>query len=185
MKTPGPRTTRAISKSPREGPDVDEERGADSEGDADEEGDSDVEAEGGENDQDDGEVDDTDDHDPNEGEGTPLSDAKCPEGFIFCSTCPPLSSTLEKNQIINRSLLFKWEKREGDAYGWYRAAKVAFNDATPEQKKKEPGLNFRKIHFTSRDTNKALIGAFGVQLTNDNYGPGKTFWVLVDSIPPP
>ena len=159
-----------------EGSDVNEDGGSDEDASS-----HVLEAEGGENDQDDGELDDTGEPDTDELWREPLGDAECPEGFSFVSTCPPLSSTLDKNKIIGHALLFKYDAQDRGAYGWYRA-KVALNDATADEKMSEPSLNFR-IRFDKRDTNHELGGVLAVELTNDNYGPGKK-WALIDKIPP-
>ena len=104
-----------------------------------------------------------------------IGSAVAPAGYKIVDECPPLTTELEKNNMIGKTVLYGWDS--GNATGWFVGTVHSRNLSATDLKKTQTA-NFA-VKYTSKMAGNATNGNVACELSARTHGPAE-WWVLVE-----
>ena len=132
--------------------------------------------EGGADEYEGGEIDSSDEEDDTAGSvACTIGNAVVPVGYKIIDECPLLTTELQKNEMIGKTVLYGWDSN--NATGWF-VGTVHSRNLSATDLKKVPTANF-VVKYTANMTDGAINGNVACELSARTHGPAE-WWLLVE-----
>ena len=124
-----------------------------------------------------GNIDSSDEEDDTAGSvADSIGRAVAPAGYTLVEGCSPLTTELEKNEMIGKLILYGWDSKA--ATGWFIGT-VQSRNLSATDLKMTPTANF-VVKYNSKTTGGAINGNVACELSARTHGPNE-WWVMVEN----
>ena len=104
-----------------------------------------------------------------------IGNAVAPVGYKIIDECPLLTTELQKNEMIGKTVLYGWDSN--NATGWF-VGTVHSRNLSATDLKKVPTANL-VVKYTANMTDGAINGNVACELSARTHGPAE-WWLLVE-----
>ena len=100
-----------------------------------------------------------------------------PSGYRVRTTCPPLESETERQELIGEKILYGWDTAA--AQGWFQGT-VQSRTLSARDLKATPSANY-VVKYKAAETDKRLNGSVACELSERLYG-SSAWWVVLEQV---